>query len=202
MLDMSRGSIQIGMGLWCLVWGVVLVQPWVHLDEDMNAIGWGIGMSIAVVLTQRGVQYARKRKGIPQVEIRRSAARAPRIIAWTLAGLLAGLASVALAGWLPNQGVAIFGAAALILAVPMGWRAYQLKLWEHWLQSAGLLVVFGLMFLGDRPIQMAGLCATLSLVELIAGLSLHRRWKRWVAALPPDAGADGAAHATDAEAPR
>jgi len=107
-----------------------------------------------------------------------------------LAGVVFVVASAGLLSILPRMAArytsgTTLGAVCLLMLIPLAWRGLRLHLWEH-LFLAASFVISGviLVFLRDSNIGWA--LGTLGAGGLIAGLSLHLRWRRWVRSLPKE----------------
>lgn len=189
LIDMSRGVLQIGVGLCCLVAAALYLQTAWPLDNTTQILLVPVLLLAPSIVFQLVVMRARKRAGIPKVTLRSQLIPARQrwlmvLLFVTFGGamLLVDLipmdANAALRNTLRDTGF------ALILAVPLIWRGWQLGLWEHFLIAASFPLGFGLLITQYDTQGLGWLCLVLGLTQLIAGISLHRRWQAWVGSLP------------------
>jgi hypothetical protein len=207
LIDMSRGVLQIFIGAACLVVAAISLQPWWPLPDPTVLLIVPFTILLPGSVFQYLIMRARKRAGIPKVTMRDNSLVPSH--PWRFAAKLAlAVALVALLSFLTLEGDSSpvkdalrTGVIALVVAVPMAWRAWRLGLWEHHLVAAGFLLGFAMVWATDGSQRIGWLCLVLGLAQLLAGYSLHRRWTAWVHTLNRNAEQDkpGATHAAAPE---
>ncbi|MGH7145030.1 MAG: hypothetical protein ACREJ2_13020 [Planctomycetota bacterium] len=202
-IDMSRGVLMMAVGAWSLLWGLVLLLSRLPIQEDFAVYGWMGGIAVVMVLTERWVASARQRAGSPTVSRRKRARFSPRRLVFLglimAVGFVVGQLSVMTQDLQTSHGLepALLVLFLALVEITLIYRALALKLWEHGLQAVIFAFGFTLVWMHGDALQIMWLCLTIGLAHVTAGWSLHRRWRRWVAAQPPEIAS--AEQALDAE---
>ena len=103
------------------------------------------------------------------------------IIATAVAIIISNLDAEAFVNWAG-------GAVCALLWAVIFWHSFKYRLWEFALVAGGFMLS-GVLILLFKETAFGWATLSYGLGSLIAGLSFHLRWRRWVKALPKNNGA-------------